>query len=46
MYMSGIEERGGCGGGGYGGYGAGLFTSTGVILVLFILLVIVSRAFV
>lgn len=45
MYMSGIEERGGCGGG-YGGYGAGLFTSTGVILVLFILLVIVSRAFV
>lgn len=28
-----------------GGYG-GLFTSTGVILVLFILLVIVSRAFI
>lgn len=46
MYMSGIEERGGCGGGYGGGYGAGLFTSTGVILVLFILLVIVSRAFI
>lgn len=46
MYMSGVEERGGCGGGYGGGYGAGLFTSTGVILVLFILLVIVSRAFV
>ncbi|WP_211344398.1 YjcZ family sporulation protein [Paenibacillus lentus] len=44
--MSGFEEgRGGCGGG-YGGYGGGLFTSTGVILVLFILLVIVSRAFI
>ncbi|MEF3303674.1 YjcZ family sporulation protein [Paenibacillus sp. GYB003] len=28
------------------GYGGGLFTSTGVILVLFILLVIVSRAFI
>ncbi|MDQ0090775.1 hypothetical protein J2T12_004198 [Paenibacillus anaericanus] len=38
--MSGIVEdvRGGCGCGG--------FTSTGVILVLFILLVIVSRAFI
>lgn len=32
---------GGYGGGGYGGYG--LFTSTGVILVLYILLVIVLR---
>ncbi|WP_199925751.1 sporulation protein YjcZ [Paenibacillus bouchesdurhonensis] len=43
--MSGIEDvRGGCGS--CGGYGAGLFTSTGVILVLFILLVIVSRAFI
>ncbi|MDF2961074.1 MAG: hypothetical protein K0S39_2809 [Paenibacillus sp.] len=30
---------------GVGGYG-GLMTSTGVILVLFILLVIVSRAFI
>ncbi|WP_262362838.1 hypothetical protein [Paenibacillus ihumii] len=40
--MSGVEEvRGGC-----GGYGPGLWTSTGVILVLFILLVIVCRAFV
>ncbi len=27
------------------GYGAGLWTSTGAILVLFILLVIISRAF-
>ncbi|MDF2715399.1 MAG: hypothetical protein K0R28_2324 [Paenibacillus sp.] len=34
---------GGVGCGGVGGVG-GLFTSTGVILVLFILLVIVSRA--
>ncbi|MGG6311732.1 sporulation protein YjcZ [Paenibacillus macerans] len=34
--MSGVEEV-------RGGYG-GLFTSTGVILVLFILLVIVSRS--
>ncbi|GIO86283.1 hypothetical protein J25TS5_32150 [Paenibacillus faecis] len=33
--------------GGYGGgYPGGIWTSTGVILVLFILLVIVSRAFV
>ncbi|WP_230873627.1 YjcZ family sporulation protein [Paenibacillus woosongensis] len=32
--------------GGIGSCGGGLFTSTGVILVLFILLVIVSRAFV
>lgn len=39
MKMSGIEEARG----GYGGHG-GLFTSTGVILVLFILLVIVSRS--
>lgn len=32
---------------GFGGScGGGLFTSTGVILVLFILLVIVSRAFI
>jgi hypothetical protein len=29
-----------------GGVGGGLYTSTGVILVLFILLVIVSRTFV
>lgn len=29
-----------------GGYGGGIFTSTGVILVLFILLVIVSRTFI
>lgn len=36
MKMSGVEEV-------RGGYG-GLFTSTGVILVLFILLVIVSRS--
>ncbi|MFB5679284.1 sporulation protein YjcZ [Paenibacillus terreus] len=28
-----------------GGYGGGLWTSTGVILVLFILLVIISRTF-
>ncbi|MCH1642765.1 MULTISPECIES: YjcZ family sporulation protein [Paenibacillus] len=34
--MSGVEDT-------RGGYG-GLFTSTGVILVLFILLVIVSRS--
>lgn len=35
--MSGVgEDR--------GGYGGGLWTSTGVILVLFILLVIVSRS--
>ncbi|MCA1296045.1 YjcZ family sporulation protein [Paenibacillus sp. alder61] len=40
--MSGVgEDRGGYG----GGYGGGLWTSTGVILVLFILLVIVSRSF-
>lgn len=39
MNMSGVEEVRG----GYGGYGS-LFTSTGVILVLFILLVIVSRS--
>ncbi|MFD1176821.1 YjcZ family sporulation protein [Paenibacillus puldeungensis] len=36
----------GCENGNIGGYGGGLFTSTGVILVLFILLVIVSKAFV
>ncbi|WP_435921931.1 YjcZ family sporulation protein [Paenibacillus sp. DYY-L-2] len=30
---------------GGGGYGGGIWTSTGAILVLFILLVIVSRAF-
>ncbi|MFD0675675.1 MULTISPECIES: YjcZ family sporulation protein [unclassified Paenibacillus] len=38
----------GLGVGGLGGVGscASLFTSTGVILVLFILLVIVSRAFI
>ncbi|MEC0182677.1 YjcZ family sporulation protein [Paenibacillus peoriae] len=30
--------------GGYGGYG-GAFTSTGTILVLFILLVIISKTF-
>jgi hypothetical protein len=28
-----------------GGYGYGAFTSTGAILVLFILLVIISRSF-
>lgn len=27
-----------------GGYGGGMFTSTGAILVLFILLVIISRS--
>ncbi|WP_229753304.1 YjcZ family sporulation protein [Paenibacillus segetis] len=32
--------------GGIGSCSCGLFTSTGVILVLFILLVIVSRAFI
>lgn len=37
MSMSGVEEV-------RGGYG-GLWTSTGVILVLFILLVIISRTF-
>ncbi|MCR8636653.1 YjcZ family sporulation protein [Paenibacillus radicis (ex Xue et al. 2023)] len=36
----GLEGGVGC------GIGGGLFTSTGVILVLFILLVIVSRAFI
>jgi len=36
---------GGIGGFGCGGYG-GIFTSTGVILVLFILLVIVSRSWI
>ncbi|GGA35718.1 YjcZ family sporulation protein [Paenibacillus physcomitrellae] len=41
--MNGVEEvRGGYG----GGYGLGAFTSTGAILVLFILLVIISRAFI
>ncbi|RCX19750.1 hypothetical protein DFP94_104204 [Fontibacillus phaseoli] len=35
--MSGVDEGRG------GGYGGGLWTSTGVILVLFILLVIISR---
>ncbi|WP_223069466.1 YjcZ family sporulation protein [Paenibacillus caui] len=39
--MSGVEETRG----GLGGYGVG-FTSTGAILVLFILLVIISRAFI
>lgn len=34
------------GGAGYGAGIGGLMTSTGVILVLFILLVIVSRAFI
>ncbi|WP_342779100.1 sporulation protein YjcZ [Paenibacillus hemerocallicola] len=44
--MSGIGGIGGfsCGGFSCGGFGLG--TSTGVILVLFILLVIVSRAFI
>jgi hypothetical protein len=37
---------GGIGGFGCGGYGGGIFTSTGVILVLFILLVIVSRSWI
>lgn len=42
--MSGYENNvGGVGCGGYGGYG-GFWTSTGTILVLFILLVIVSRS--
>ncbi|MHA0856999.1 YjcZ family sporulation protein [Paenibacillus sp. CMAA1364] len=37
--MSGVEEvRGGCG-------GYGMFTSTGAILVLFILLVIITKSF-
>lgn len=40
--MSGVVEEAR---GGYPGYG-NMFTSTGVILVLFILLVIVSRVFV
>ncbi|WP_222860879.1 YjcZ family sporulation protein [Paenibacillus senegalimassiliensis] len=34
--MSGVEDV-------RGGYGGGLYTSTGYILVLFILLVIISR---
>ncbi len=40
--MSGCCDNGNQG----GGYVGGIFTSTGVILVLFILLVIVSRTFV
>lgn len=41
MNMSGVEEvRGGCG----CGVGGGMFTNTGAILVLFILLVIITRA--
>ncbi|MBQ4898583.1 MULTISPECIES: sporulation protein YjcZ [Paenibacillus] len=36
----------GCDNGNQGGYVGGIWTSTGVILVLFILLVIVSRTFV
>ncbi|WP_334073780.1 MULTISPECIES: YjcZ family sporulation protein [Paenibacillus] len=41
--MSGVD----CKDGGYGGgYPGSIFTSTGTILVLFILLVIVSRAFI
>lgn len=39
------ENVGGYGLGGYGGFGGGL-TSTAGILVLFILLVIISKAFV
>ncbi|GIO88429.1 hypothetical protein J25TS5_53610 [Paenibacillus faecis] len=35
-----------CENGNNGGYVGGIWTSTGVILVLFILLVIVSKAFV
>lgn len=43
--MSGVvDDRGGCGGPGPMPYG-GLWTSTGAILVLFILLVIISRTF-
>ncbi|MCF7757486.1 MULTISPECIES: YjcZ family sporulation protein [Paenibacillus] len=39
--MSGVEDtRGGYGCGGYGG-----FTNTGAILVLFILLVIITKSF-
>ncbi|MDR9748876.1 YjcZ family sporulation protein [Paenibacillus taichungensis] len=43
--MSGVveETRGGYGCGGYG-YGGG-FTNTGAILVLFILLVIITKSF-
>lgn len=41
MTMSGVEDtRGGYGCGGYGG-----FTNTGAILVLFILLVIITKSF-
>ncbi|WP_232510129.1 YjcZ family sporulation protein [Paenibacillus crassostreae] len=36
--MSGVEEV-------RGGYGGGMFTSTGAILVLFILLVIITKSF-
>lgn len=49
QFVGGYGGYGKCGvaGAGYGGgYGGSLWTSTGVILVLFILLVIVSRAFV
>lgn len=42
MNMNGVDE----GRGGLGGVGYGPFTSTGAILVLFILLVIISRAFI
>ncbi|WP_230192049.1 hypothetical protein [Paenibacillus sp. CECT 9249] len=44
--VAGVGVGPGCGGvGGFGGFG-GIFTSTGVILVLFILLVIVSRSWI
>ncbi|MBU5440666.1 hypothetical protein KQI79_01300 [Paenibacillus sp. MSJ-34] len=44
--VAGVGVGPGCGGcGGIGGFG-GIFTSTGVILVLFILLVIVSRSWI
>ncbi|MBY0220158.1 MULTISPECIES: hypothetical protein [Paenibacillus] len=44
--MSGVEEtRGGYGYGGYGCGGFGGFTNTGAILVLFILLVIITKSF-
>ncbi|SEP10742.1 hypothetical protein SAMN05518670_5659 [Paenibacillus sp. OK076] len=44
MTMSGVveETRGGYG---CGGYGYGGFTNTGAILVLFILLVIITKSF-
>ncbi|MBD7968746.1 hypothetical protein H9647_11790 [Paenibacillus sp. Sa2BVA9] len=43
-YGGGNYGGGSCDGGSYGGFGGG-FTSTAGILVLFILLVIISKAF-